>query len=343
MDGLYVLEPGSLIRKDGTTLKIVKGDAVLAQIPAEGLQRLTLVGYASLTGAVLDFLIRNRIETVFMTPTGRFRARLMVNEHHHVARRQAQYARLSDPGFSLNTARCFVRGKLENQLQFLLRRARDYGVTELRETAVRIRALQKQLEEAPDADTVRGIEGYGTRLYFAAFPMLIRSTEFTFQGRNKRPPRDPVNAMLSLVYTLFTNEVLSAVNAAGLDPYLGSLHEVAHGRPSLVCDLVEEWRTVGDRMVLTLINLKLVSHKDFILRRTAPDTDTEEGPLPVEMKPGAYRALIQSFEKQMQTFSEPSSSGGKSAFRWLIHEQVRKFSLYLENPEVGYQPFRFPA
>ena len=120
-----------------------------------------------------------------------------------------------------------MNGKLENQVRLLLVRARANGISALRETAVRIRALQKKLQHESEMDSVRGIEGYSARLYYAVFNNMLKTSEFEFTGRNRRPPRDPVNAMLSFVYTLFTNEVLSAVKAAGLDPYLDSLHSIA--------------------------------------------------------------------------------------------------------------------
>ncbi len=364
MEALYIIEPGSFLRKDGNTLKILRGDTVLDSIPATGLERLTLVGHVSLTGAVLDFLMKNRIETVFLTTTGRYRGRLVINEHHHVARRQAQYARLGNRDFVLEAARILVRGKLENQVALLMRRARDHGISQLREGVVRIRAAMQKLEDCSSTDAVRGVEGYGTRVYFEMFPFLIRSKEFPFKSRNRRPPRDPFNALLSFVYTLLTGEVQSAVSSVGLDPYLGSLHEVTHKRPSLVCDLVEEWRVLGDRLVLGLVNRQLVSPGDFVIRKDllkrwkqkegkqkecaagcdAATDERESAPIPqglrpVELKPEASRALLKSFERQMQ--SSITVEDSTAQLRWLIHGQARNFARFLEDPSRGYKPFRF--
>ncbi len=141
------------------------------------------------------------------------------------------------------------------------------GISQLREVVVGIRAAIRTLETCKDMDAVRGVEGYGSLVYFQTFPLLLRNREFSFKGRNRRPPRDPFNAILSFVYTLFTGEVQSAVSSVGLDPYLGSLHEVSHKRPSLVCDLVEEWRAPADRLVFNLVNKRLVSPDDFLIRR----------------------------------------------------------------------------
>ena len=121
------------------------------------------------------------------------------------------------------------------------------------------------------------MEGAGTRTYYAEFGRLIRNPSFSFNGRNRRPPRDPVNALLSFVYTLLTNDVQSAIKARGLDPYLGTLHEISYGRPSLACDLVEEYRCpLGDRMVLGLINRKMIRPDDFVYKNQPPDNFIDE-------------------------------------------------------------------
>ena len=283
MDSLYILEPGSFIKKDGDCLKIINKKTVLDTIPASGLQQLTLAGRTSLSGPVLDFLIKNKIDTVFLTPGGRFRARLLLDESGHVALRQRQYLLLADPAFKLDLARRIVRGKLENQVRMLLRRGTQYNIDQLRTVGVQIKALQQKLAATEDTDQIRGIEGYGARLYYSVFGLLLREEGFVFTGRNRRPPRDPVNALLSFVYTLFTNEILNGIKRVGLDPYLGALHEIVHGRPSLACDLVEEWRVFGERLVLTLINRKVVKPDDFIYNPEAG----EGGDLPVRMKPTA--------------------------------------------------------
>ena len=216
MESIYVLEPGSYLRKDGTSLKVVKGGSVIDRIPADGLKRLMLIGYVSLSGGVLDFLIQRRVETVFVTPTGRFRARLALDEHRHVSLRKAQYVRLSDPSFGLATARLIVRGKIRNMARFLLLRARQYKNDALRISAVRLKSMTETTQEMHDLDMLRGLEGTATRIYYGCFQHLIRNASFHFRGRNRRPPLDSVNAMLSFVYTLLTNEVLSAIKGCGL-------------------------------------------------------------------------------------------------------------------------------
>ncbi|MEA2061397.1 MAG: CRISPR-associated endonuclease Cas1 [Thermodesulfobacteriota bacterium] len=334
METLYVVEPGSYVKKNGSALTIMKQGAVLETIPAAGLEKLVLSGYVSLSGPVMDFFIRNRVETVFVTPTGRFRARLMIDEHKHVALRKAQYLKLDHGAFCHDTMKIIVRGKLDNMVTFLIRRGRDYKDDLLKNAAAGLKALTKNLEQDISRDAIRGIEGAGTRIYYSVFNRMIRNDDFSFKGRNRRPPKDPVNALLSFVYTLLTNEVLSAIKICGLDPYMGSLHEISYGRPSLACDLVEEYRCIiGDRLVLNLINRKMIKPTDFVFKNTSGQAFADEQEMkdkrPVEMKPYLYKTFLASYEEMMT---------GQAMYRNLMRRQVRKFSDYLNSSEEKYLP-----
>jgi len=344
MESIYIMEPGCYLRREGNALNVVKDGRVIEHIPAEGLKRLILVGYVNLTGAVLDFLIRRQVETVFMTPTGRFRARLGINEHRHVAFRKAQYQQLSDPDFAARTARLIVAGKVRNMARLLLLRGRQYDDQTLRTTAAGLKPIIARLEKTGDLDSIRGLEGAATRSYFQCFGRLIRNDGFTFNGRNRRPPLDPVNALLSFVYTLLTNEVTSAISACGLDPYMGALHEISYGRPSLACDLVEEYRTfLGDRLVLGLINRNALSPDDFIYRPPAQKSYTDEKEMkdtrPVEMRPPVRRAFLSAYEQMMKRTVGRGQKAGGTTCRWLIMSQIRAFGDYLQDPEKAYSPF----
>ena len=302
MDAVYVLTSGSYLRKDGSMLRVVKDGQTIQTIPAEGLKRLMLVGYVSLTSGVMDFLIRRRIETVFVTPTGRFRARLGLDEHRHVERRRAQYLKLSEPDFAARTGAIIVLGKVRNLMSLLTQRARQYGDDQIPLNAARILALSKEVAVGGSLDRLRGLEGAATQAYFNAFSRLVRNDTFAFNGRNRRPPRDPVNALLSFIYTLLTNEVLSAIKAVGLDPYLGALHEVAYGRPSLACDLVEEYRAhLGDRLVLGLINRRMITPDDFVYRTAPPKTLRRRGRV-----------------------ARPASGGDETGHRPHLHRRLRR-------------------
>lgn len=343
MEAVYVMEPGSWIRRQGAALCIYKDRELVEKVPAEGLKRLVLVGRINLTAPVLDFLISRRVETVFMTPAGRFRARLGIDEHRHVALRKAQYAMLGDDGFALATARIIVAAKTRNMARLLTVRGRAYGSDPLRAAAAGLQAFANRAGEAAAMPQLRGIEGAAAGVYFRAFGHLIRNDRFSFGGRTRRPPLDPVNALLSFVYTMLTNEVLSAIKARGLDPYMGALHEIDYGRPSLACDLVEEYRAfLGDRLVLGLINRQAVAPEDFIYRDNRQTAFRDEAEMkarrPVEMRPGARKALIAGYEAMMQR-AVGGGEGYGGTYRGVMLRQVGLFADYLENPGTHYVPF----
>lgn len=344
MESLYVIEPGCYLRRDGAALTICRGKEVVDRIPSDGLKKLMLVGYVSLTGAVLDFLISHRVETVFLTATGRFRARLGGDIHRHVALRRAQYQKLGGAQ-AASIAAGIVSGKLENMARFLIARSRKYNDEALRIAAARIRSIRRMCDaDASDLDRLRGLEGAGTRIYYGAFGGLIKNPDFPFKGRSKRPPLDPVNALLSFVYTLLTNEVLSAVSSAGLDPYMGSLHEISYGRPSLACDLVEEYRCwLGDRMVLGLINRRMLTPEDFVYRKDSPANYVDETEMkekrPVEMKPHLMKTFIASYEEMMGRDIHYPPDDCRRSYRQMIHRQAAGFAESLLKEGGNYKPF----
>ena len=332
MNSLYVIEPGSFMKIRGETLRIEKDGTLIQEIPAAHLKRLTLAGRCSMTGAVLDFLIERRIETVFMTLSGRFRARLLLDAPGHVRLRQLQYNKLSDPKFCKSTASIIVRNKIGNQRALLMKRGGGKRNSRIAKLCVQLKALEKRAGIPGELNELRGIEGIASRTFYQGYATLIKNPSFSFTGRNRRPPKDPVNALLSFVYTLFTNEVSNAIKASGLDPYLGALHEPASGRPSLACDMVEEWRALAESFVLTIINKRMVVPEDFI------KTGGEDRP--VTMAPPFVRALIKAYEKLMDR--QISWDGNLLAIRWAIHNRVRDFIDYLRHPEKGWAKRRLP-
>jgi CRISPR-associated protein Cas1 len=345
-DTVYVIEPGAWLKKDGGSLKIVKGSTEIDRIPGSGLKRLILMGRVSMTSGVVEFLLKNRIETVFASSTGKFRARLGVDADSHVELRRNQYFRLSDPEFAAATARNIVAGKIASQAGLLARRARDYGSEALAEAAVRLKAVSPP-SHGTSMEKIRGFEGLASRIYFTAFSELIRNEGFQFDGRNKRPPKDPVNAMLSYIYTVLTMDVLSAIQTAGLDPYLGTLHEIDWGRPSLACDLVEEFRTgISDSLVLGLVNRRAVTPEDFIFRDPSVKAWTDDEDMaknrPVEMKPAARSRLMAAYETMVNSTVPVGTGTPKMRVRTLFIRQARAFAESLKADSEPYRPFEWP-
>lgn len=332
MKTVYVTEQGALLRRDGPVLQVWTGKKRRAELLVHDLDQLILMGNIMLTPAVLDFLIAERVDTVFMSLHGRFRGRLMHEHSKNVRLRFAQYQRLSDPGFALRAAQGIVGGKILNARAFLLKAARRQGGSgPIAQAAQRLLAMAERVAEMDDLDRVRGSEGRAAAIYFGVFGHLLRNPDFTFAERSRRPPLDPVNVLLSLGYTLLANAVETSVQIVGLDPYLGALHEVAYGRPSLVCDLMEEYRSVVvDPLVAACVNQRSFALDDF--------ESAGEGE-PVVFKRTAMRWFVELFERRLRGEIIYPPRGQRLTYRQVIEEQVRRFARVLLGTEDAYEPF----
>lgn len=332
MKTAYITEQGATLRRSGPVLQVWTGKIRKAELLTHDLDQLVLMGNVMVTPAVLDFLIAERVDTVFLSIHGRFRGRLMHEHSKNVMLRLRQYQSLTDPGRALELARDIVAGKLQNTRVFLLKVARRHqGDEALVLAAARIEAMARRLGKMDDLNRVRGAEGRGAAVYFGVFGRLIQNEEFSFRERNRRPPLDPVNVLLSLGYTLLTNTVETAVHIVGLDPYLGALHEVLYGRPSLVCDLVEEFRSVIiDPMVIASINQRSFKREDFVSQG--------EGE-PVRMERAAMRWFIELFERRIRGRIVYPPRGQQLTFRQVIEEQARHFARVMLGTDERYRPF----
>lgn len=273
LNTLYVTLPDSYLRLDNDTLRVQVGDETRLRVPLHHLQAVVCFGHVGLSAPLMHRLAEQAITLVLLDANGRFKARLEGETSGNVLLRQAQHRVCADPVFTLETARLVAAGKLKNQRQVLLRGARETRVDE--EEALLTRAAQdlaaslRALPEARDLDTVRGVEGEAARTYFAALNLLVRPDlrpVFRMDGRSRRPPRDRMNALLSFLYSMWTNDCRSACEAAGLDPQIGFLHAVRPGRAALALDLLEEFRPWADRLVLTLVNRGQLGSGDFVER-----------------------------------------------------------------------------
>lgn len=332
MKTVYVTEPGAVIRRDGPVLQVWANKKKRAELIVHDLDQLVLMGNIMLTPAVMDFLLAERVDTVFLSLHGRFRGRLLHEHSKNVELRLAQYRVLQDRPRALDVARRIVRGKVENSRTFLMKAARrGGGDSEVSAAVARMAAMAQRLEEMQTMDQVRGCEGRSSALYFSVFGRLLRNPAFEFRARSRRPPMDPVNVLLSLGYTLLANAVETAVQIVGLDPYLGALHEVSWGRPSLVCDLVEEYRaTLVDPMVVACVNQRSFSPEDF--------ESAGEGE-PVRFLRPALRWFVELFERRLRTRIHYPARGQRLTWRQVIEEQVRLFARFLLGREEHYRPF----
>ena len=265
---LYVTTPESYLSKDGENVVVSVKQEERFRIPIINLEGIITFGYMGASPGLMKHCADNGVSLSFLSPNGRFIGRLQGPVHGNVLLRKTQYQINDDIERSLHFAQLFVAGKIQNYKTILQRFIRDNG--DSIQIADAIKSLEKSKQwalNANDLPSLIGVEGDAANSYFEVFPMLLlhQKDGFPFHGRNRRPPKDAVNAMLSFVYALLANETAAALESVGLDPYVGFLHSLRPGRTSLALDLMEELRAyLGDRLVLSLINRKQVSPNDFI-------------------------------------------------------------------------------
>lgn len=266
---LYVTAEGAHLRIRNRVLEVLVEGQVQVHVPLHHLQGVALFGSATVSSEALHRCTDAGVALTFLDRNGRLRARVDAPNSGNVLLRRQQFRLADDGPASLALGRSFVAGKLNNARNILLHAARDAPEANLapallREAAehVRVRILGAAASET--ADELRGHEGLGTRAYFRAFRPIIRADAFQMEARTRRPPRDPLNAMLSFTYALLLNDCVAALTAAGFDPSVGFFHRDRPGRPGLALDLMEEFRPLlADRVVLALVNRRQVQLDDF--------------------------------------------------------------------------------
>lgn len=261
LNTLYVQTQGTYIRLDHDTLKLEVEHATKFQMPLHHLGGIVVFGNVLLSPFLIHRCAEDGRDLVWLSEYGQFKARLSGHTTGNVLLRRSQHAALDSTDATLQIARCIVAGKLQNARSVLMRAAREASDEQDRNALSAAAAVHadsiRNTEQASDLDKLRGIEGYAAKAYFGAFTYMIRLHRSTFAltERSRRPPRDPINALLSFVYTLIAGECVAACEGVGLDPQMGFLHALRPGRPALALDLMEEMRTVlADRLVLTLVN-----------------------------------------------------------------------------------------
>jgi CRISP-associated protein Cas1 len=272
---VYIRTQGAKIVREGRHLLVKKDDATHHTLFTYKLDQVVVFGNIDITHPALVHLMHHGIDIVFLTRNGRYLGRIAAPEGKNIFLRQRQYRLLDDPDFILRIACSIVLGKMSNMATLLMRikRSRSAGGR----AGERARMIQELMDPARRADSVeslRGYEGRGTALFFEGFPRGFVD-EIGFTRRIRRPPTDPVNSVLSLLYTFVMNRVYAAVRISGLDPYPGFLHSLGYGRYSLVLDLMEEFRSIiAETLTLSLFNLKILQRNDFFFEM--PDDDDEE-------------------------------------------------------------------
>jgi CRISPR-associated protein Cas1 len=268
---VYIKTQGARIIKEGRHLLVKKGEDTYHTLFTYKLRQIVIFGNVEITHRALAQIMRHQIDTVFLTYSGRYLGRIAAVESRNVFLHKRQYGLLDETDFGLRFARAVVAGKLSNMATLLLRIKRSRNDSSAGEKAQEIQSLLKPLEQADNIDSIRGYEGRGSAVYFEALPHGFID-RLGFVRRVRRPPTDPINSVLSLLYTFLMNRVYAAVRVAGLDPYPGFLHSIDYGRYSLVLDLMEEFRSIiADTLALSLFNLKILKSSDFRVEMPGDD------------------------------------------------------------------------
>lgn len=268
---IYIQTQNAWLHKDNENLVLKVDKELKARVPIHKLQGLVCFGQVSISPYLMAHCAENGITVTYLDQFGKFLARVEGPVSGNVLLRRTQHLTGADTAKSVAIARTMLTGKLYNQRSVLRRYLRDYGneaeqqtmSNELATAEKRLSRCLEQLAGCHSIDTLMGREGEAAQVYFSVFQHLIRQPGFEFDARRRRPPTDPVNALLSFCYTLLTHDCRSALETVGLDPASGFLHQLRSGRPSLALDLVEEFRPMVERFVLSLINKRQLILNDF--------------------------------------------------------------------------------
>ena len=336
LNTLYVTSEDSYLSLDGENIVVLDKEREIGRLPLHNLEGIVSFGYRGTSPALMGACADRNISLCFVSPGGRFLARVTGSVKGNVVLREKQYRTSMDEGDSLEIAKNCITGKVYNARWVLERSIRDHGmqidVEKVKHASMLLKEATVRIRDCESKDRLRGFEGGAASVYFGVFDELIlqQKKDFSFSGRNKRPPTDYVNAMLSFVYTLLTNNIAAALETVGLDPYVGVLHTERPGRVSLALDLIEELRPVlADRFVLSLINKKIVQRGDFLKKENGA----------VLMKVEARKRFLTEWQNRKKEMLTHPYLQEKIEWGMVPYVQAMLLARYLRGDLEAYPPF----
>jgi CRISPR-associated protein Cas1 len=338
LNTLFVMTEGSYLRLEHETVRVEQEGETKLQVPLHHLGSFVLFGNVMVSPFLLHKCAEEGRAVVLLDRNGRFRCRMVGKVSGNVLLRHAQHQAIADEAKRTAVARHLVAGKLQNARQVLLRGAREAhapGAAEALRHAAELhgRGIER-VGASSEVDFIRGIEGESAKVYFDTLDRMVTENRDAFRmtGRNRRPPRDPMNALLSFLYVLLLNDCVSAVEGVGLDPQMGFFHVMRPGRPSLGLDLMEELRPIlADRLALTLINRRQITGSHFDPRPGGAVYLNEEG----------RKTVVAAYQKRKQDEVDHPVMDRKMPLGLVPHVQARLLARHVRGELEGYPPFLY--
>ncbi len=324
--------PSPLMTSPWWKVKIImpSSPSQLIDVPLLKVEGVVILGRATISPAAVMELLERKIPMSFMTGTGRFLGRLEPELTKNIFVRRSQWDAAGETPKAIHIVQAFVRGKLKNYRNSLMRHLRDYPDNDLHKAIADLEQAIASISLHQEIASLRGVEGHGSAVYWQAFPKLIRTDGFSFTNRNRRPPVDPVNAMLSFGYSLLRHDIQGALNIVGFDPYLGYLHTERYGRPSLALDLMEEFRPlIVDAVVLSAMNRKAISSKDFT---------SEPLSKAISLSNESRKVFLTLYEQKKQSKFKHPVMGRQCTYQEAFELQARLLAKYLMDEIDKYPP-----
>ena len=336
LNTLFITSEDAYLALENENVVVLRGEEKMGQYPLTILENIVSFSYKGASPALMGTCAARDIHLCFLTPNGRFLARVCGQSRGNVLLRKEQYRVSDDSAQSCMVARNMIFGKIFNSCWVLERMLRDHAMRADRPSLSAASAqLQNRLEgvrQIDDLDALRGAEGLASAAYFGVFDQMILNQKdiFHFDGRNRRPPRDRVNAALSMTYTLLAHDCASALESVGLDAYVGFMHRDRPGRASLALDLMEELRApLADRFVLTLINTRVLQQKHFKTQADGAVWLTDDG----------RKALLSAWQSRKKVEITHPFLKEKMAWGLVPYVQALLLARTLRGDLDGYPPF----
>jgi CRISP-associated protein Cas1 len=346
---LYIHEHGAVLRYENKRLEVIKDEIEIFSVPLNKVEQIVLFGNSQITTAVMKNCLRQEIPILLFSGQGKFLGSIAANSTENVVLHQSQFVKMQDENFVIDMAKRLVAGKITNCKAFLQRRSRDNNSEKLTKSIEQMTKTEETLTNATTLDAILGCEGSASVAYFAGLNECI-AQPFEFSKRTRRPPQNPVNALLSFGYAMLFQNIYGLVKARGLSPNVGNLHALQQGHPALCSDFIEEFRSpIVDSLVVSVINKKVVTLEDFFYEEYVADEEFEESEELEEIETKrrclltdeARKKFIQQFEQRMNTQIQHKRANMRTSWRGCIDLQIGHYIKILRGEAEHYLPFEY--